>query len=105
MRKCLLQFACNIKPFFFSVKNKKTILKCSQLKFLPVPNIDLIFISVTRGFVKEEYLVIILDNFSCFSIKNICCGYALEVPCLGISNEYPQYLFFYGELEKIIPEL
>ena len=24
---------------------------------------------------------------------NKCCGYSLEVPCQGISNEYPQNLF------------
>ena len=37
-------------------------------------------------------------------VKNICCGYSLEVHHRGISNEYPLHMF-YGELEKIIPEL
>ena len=28
--------------------------------------------------------------FSLFLHKNICCGYPLEVPQTGTSNEYPQ---------------
>ena len=26
-------------------------------------------------------------------MKNICCGYSLEVPWQGTSNEYPQHVF------------
>ena len=26
--------------------------------------------------------------------KNICCGYSLEAPRWGASNEYPQYIFW-----------
>ena len=25
--------------------------------------------------------------------ENICCGYSLEAPCQGASNEYPQHMF------------
>ena len=47
--------------------------------------------------------MISLGYFSYFSIKNnICCGYSLEAPRRGASNEYPQHMF-YGELEKNIP--
>ena len=28
-----------------------------------------------------------------FLNKNICCGYSLEVPRQGASNEYPQHMF------------
>ena len=28
-----------------------------------------------------------------FLDKNICCGYSLEAPCWGASNEYPQHMF------------
>ena len=35
------------------------------------------------------------DNFCQFSIKNICCGYSLESPWRGNSNEYPQHLFLW----------
>ena len=32
--------------------------------------------------------------------ENICCGYLLESPWRGGSNEY---IRFYGEISKIIP--
>ena len=25
--------------------------------------------------------------------KNVCCGYSLEAPCKGASNEYPHHMF------------
>ena len=28
-----------------------------------------------------------------FLHKNICCGYSLEAPQRGTSNEYPQHMF------------
>ena len=31
--------------------------------------------------------------FFLFSHKNICCGYSLEAPQRGASNEYPQHMF------------
>ena len=31
--------------------------------------------------------------FCLFFDKNICCGYSLEVPHQGASNEYPQHMF------------
>ena len=30
-----------------------------------------------------------------FLHKNICCGYSLEVPLRGTSNEYPQQMFLW----------
>ena len=44
------------------------------------------------------------DNFLQFSIKNICCGYSLELPPQGDSNEYPQHMFLWRNM-KIIPKL
>ena len=32
-------------------------------------------------------------HFSYFHNENICCGYTLEVPKQGASNEYPQHIF------------
>ena len=32
-------------------------------------------------------------TFSLFLEENICCGYSLEVPHRGTSNEYPQHMF------------
>ena len=45
-----------------------------------------------RGIIKEDYLVIILGRFFLFLHKKICCGYSLEVPHQGTSNE-DTYLF------------
>ena len=73
-----------------------------------------------RALVKEEYiyLLIILGKFSPIPHKNICCGYSLEGPYWGPSNEYLQHMFlwrwyasneyphnicFYGKIGKIIP--
>ena len=35
----------------------------------------------------------IRDNFAYFSIKT-CCGYSLELPWRGNSNEYPQHMLW-----------
>ena len=51
----------------------------------------------------EEYSSIILEYIFLFLHKIICCEYSLEAPHLGTSNEYPQSMFFNGEMEKIIP--
>ena len=34
-----------------------------------------------------------LDMMVLFLDENICCGYSLEAPCRGASNEYPQHMF------------
>ena len=36
---------------------------------------------------------LLAENFFLFLEDNICCGYSLEVPHLGTSNEYPQHMF------------
>ena len=35
------------------------------------------------------------DNFGIILVlhKNLCCGYSLEAPHRGASNEYPQHMF------------
>ena len=35
--------------------------------------------------------------------KNICCGYSLEAPQWGASNEYPQHMFLWKNLKKYFP--
>ena len=37
--------------------------------------------------------MIILGYFFLFLHKKICCGYSLEAPRRGASNEYPQHMF------------
>ena len=34
-----------------------------------------------------------------------CCGYSLEWPRRGDSNEYPQHICFHGDIMKTIPKL
>ena len=34
--------------------------------------------------------MIVKGKFSIFFHRNIFCGYSLELPCQGNSNEYPQ---------------
>ena len=48
--------------------------------------------------------MIILRYFFLFLHENICCGYLLEAPCQGASNEYPQHTFLWrtGENYPII---
>ena len=33
--------------------------------------------------------------------ENICCGYSLEAPCWGTSNEYPQHMFLWWNKKTI----
>ena len=36
-----------------------------------------------------------------FLHKNICCGYSLEAPCRGTSNEYQQHMFSWRNKKNI----
>ena len=55
-----------------------------------------------RGIVKEEYLMIVLRYFFISAYKQML-WVLIRRPGWGVSNEYPQHMFFYGELEKISP--
>ena len=37
-----------------------------------------------------------------FLHENICCGYSLEAPWQGASNEYPQHMFSWGNKKNIM---
>ena len=37
-----------------------------------------------------------------FLDKNICCGYSLEAPWWGASNEYPQHMFLSRNKKNIM---
>ena len=39
--------------------------------------------------------------FFLFLHENICCGYSLEVPHAGTSNEYPQHMFSWRNKKNI----
>ena len=36
----------------------------------------------------------LMDEYFLFLHKKIYCGYSLQAPLRGASNEYPQYMFF-----------
>ena len=57
----------------------------------------MLFIDCTAKifFSAEKY-----SYFSNFSM-NICCGYSLEMPHRGISNEYPQHMFLWRNKKNI----
>ena len=42
---------------------------------------------------KELFFNQKVSIFFLFLNENICCGYSLEAPCRGASNEYPQHMF------------
>ena len=48
-----------------------------------------------RELVKEEHFMIILGYFFLILHKYIHCGYSLEVPRWGTSNEYPHPTFIW----------
>ena len=50
------------------------------------------------GVVKEDYS----RMFFLFLYKNICCGYSLEAPRRGASNEYPQHTFLWRIRENYL---
>ena len=51
----------------------------------------------------ENFQIKNSDNFH-IPAQNIDCGYSLELPRRGISNEYPQSMFF-SKIRKILYNL
>ena len=62
--------------------NKSYITKTSLYKY-------------TENFTTKKYKFLDKKNFEIFhiSVQNIDCGYSLEPPRQGGSNEYPQSMF------------
>ena len=56
---------------------------------------------------QSDHCLIVLDKrdslliFWLFLHKNLCCGYSLEVPHWGTSNEYPQHRFSWKNKKTI----
>ena len=42
-----------------------------------------------------------IRKISLFVHENICCGYSLEAPRRGTSNEYPQHMFSWTNKKNI----
>ena len=69
------------------VKHVLQIERNCLLKFLTFRcNIDEILVKLQ---IRRDIYII----FSLFLSENICCGYSLEAPHRGASNEYPQHMF------------
>ena len=50
---------------------------------------------------KENFQIKKSDNFQ-ISAKNFVCEYSLEPPRRDGSNEYPQSMFFFSKIRKIM---
>ena len=53
--------------------------------------------STIIAFVSPKVLISFL-----FLHKNVCCGYSLEVPQRGTSDEYPQHTFLWRNKEYLL---
>ena len=63
--------------------------KKQQICIYGYQNKEELFIATDKAlFSSEKMLVSFL-----FLHENICCGYSLEAPRRGASNEYPQHIF------------
>ena len=67
---------------FFLLLHKKCMLRYKYYVYTPS--------YVDIGLDKSGYQV---NIFFLFLNENICCGYSLEAPRRGASNEYPQHVF------------
>ena len=61
-------------------------------------------IQIHRKFHRKKTENFQIKNSDMFHIsaQNIDCGYSLEPPWRGGSNEYPQSMFFLAEIRKIL---
>ena len=83
-------FMCNIRKYISGICWKVYITKTCLYNFDPFkPH----FYIVKLGF-TGVYIIFLI------SAQNIDCGYSLEPPCRGGSNEYPQSMFW-SEIWKI----
>ena len=76
-----------------------------------LPKFDLLLISLfsiwSCSIISYREIRWVIDDnkylgmiFSLFLLKNISCGYSLELPCQGDSNEYPQHMFLWWTEEN-----
>ena len=56
-----------------------------------------------ESFTSKKTKIFQIKNSDIFQIsaQNVDCGYSLEPPLRGVSNEYPQFMF-YAEIRKIM---
>ena len=77
---------------YFFMKNMLWVLNRSTL------SLSVHFFSLLHKNVIVLWVLVksnLLRHFFLFLQDNICCGYSLEVPRQGTSNEYPQHMFLW----------
>ena len=57
-------------------------------------DMSLLLLTVTLRGVSNKHCLLSLFSFLSNLHKNLCCGYSIESPCRGDSNEHPQHRFF-----------
>ena len=62
------------------------------MKNVQYENLPMQYTEIFSGEKIEKFLWKIFDFFLIFA-QNIDCGYSLEPPQRGSSNEYPQFMF------------
>ena len=65
-------------------------------------NMSVQYTAIFHGCKNDNFQMKIFDIFLIFS-QNIDCGYTLEPPQRGGSNEYPQSMFWSKNKKKSIP--
>ena len=84
----------------------KRIITGQPLRGLSLPWKSVSSIALVKAFFFFFFQSKSIDIFSYFSTKT-CCGYSLEAPLRGASNEYPQQMFLWRNKKNIyqIPSL
>ena len=87
----------------FQRKKKKEILTNLYICHLPISTCSRQQVGLLKLYIPLDKFFflnqIVLDIF--FLHKNIYCGYSLEVPHWGTSNEYPQCMFSWWNRKNI----
>ena len=61
------------------------------------------YTAIFHGCKNVQFQMKIVDIFLFFFAQNIDCGYTLEPPHWGGSNEYPQSMFWSKNKKKVYP--
>ena len=86
------------KEAFSSIRQQQILKKCCFLWGVTI---------FTQFLIRYFFFYLNVFIFFLFHHEHICCGYSLEVPQLGTSNEYPQHMFSWRNQKNIylIPTL
>ena len=58
-------------------------------------------VSIHSNFQGHFGFTVLCRIFSLFLHENVCCGYSLEAPWQGASNDYPQHIFLWRNKKTI----